>query len=850
MGGRDAETPMQAQYRQLRAQCGEALLMFRLGDFYELFGEDAERAAPVLDVVLTSREVSPGGRIPMCGVPHHAVHGYVSRLLARGLSVALADQVEDPSQARGLVRREIIRLFTPGTVAEPDLLDPLGESLLVAVASGALAMADASTGTIRVAALSAEDADQEAAQELSRLRPSEIVAPAGAVPEPARAYAVERGIPLRERPAEDFLAGALGRRWPGVPEDPALAGLVAYLEHVLRGEITAWRAPEVYRPSAFMGLDPTAQRNLELVERLGGESGPGTLLGALDRTVTAMGRRLVRFWLLHPLQDLAEIGRRQVAIAELGSHPLFRQGLRDALRGMHDLERLVARTASQRVGPRELAALGASLGRLPEVLGSLGGCQAALLREQVAAADPLQEASALLARALAPDPPGAVRDGGVFAAGYDAELDDLRRAGAEGRQWLLELEQRERQRTGIRSLRVGFNRVFGYYLEVSASNRDAVPADYQRRQTLSGAERFVTPELKELEGRILGAQERALRREQALFAEFRQHMAAHGPALQRTAGAIACLDALGALAETASRWGWVRPALTTTRELVIRGGRHPVLEQTLGAGRFVPNDAALSGREHFVLITGPNMAGKSTYMRQVALITILAHMGSFVPAEQARVGVVDRIFTRVGASDDLAGGRSTFMVEMTEVAALLRGATRRSLLLLDEVGRGTGTLDGLAIAWAVMEEITRLGARTLFATHYHELTPVAGELAGAVNAHVAVREEPDRVVFLHRLLPGATDRSYGVAVAALAGVPAPVIRRARDLLAVLQTKGVTTAELAPTTDQSRASVARAAARAELIHRLASLDPLRMTPLQALDLLAVLQAEASTMDGED
>lgn len=842
------QTPMQAQYGQLKAECGDAFLFFRLGDFYELFGPDAERAAPLLEVTLTSREASPGVRVPMCGVPHHAVHQYVGRLLARGHSVALADQVEDPSQARGLVRREIMRLYTPGTVAEPELLDPLGESLLVAASAGALAVADVSTGSVRVAELDSEAGEALAEQELVRLHPQEVIAPAGAVPAFVSRYCAARGVPLQLRPAQEFDPERARRRWPETPPDPALGGLCAYLEHALRGDIAGLRTPERYRPGSFMGLDANAQRTLELVERLVGEGVPGaTLLGAIDRTITAMGRRRLRFWVLHPLQDLQAITARQAAVAELAGQPLFRQGLRAALRGVHDLERLAARAAGERLSPRELAALAGSLHRLPDVVGALAGSSAALLREQVASADPLPALADLLSRALAAEPPQAARDGGIFAPGYDPELDELRLAGAQGRQWLLDLEARERERTGIRSLKVGFNRVFGYYIEVRAANQGQVPDDYRRKQTLAGAERFITPELKELEARVLGADERALRREEALFADLRRRVAGHGAALQATAAAIAVLDALASLAETATRQGWVRPQMDASGDLVIDGGRHPVLEQTLGAGRFVPNDLTLSARgERFLLITGPNMAGKSTFMRQVALIAILAHIGSFVPAGRARIGLIDRVFTRVGASDDLAGGRSTFMVEMTEVATLLGQATRRSLLLLDEVGRGTGTLDGLAIAWAVAEHLTtRIGARTLFSTHYHELTAVVPDLAGAGNVHVAVREDRDGVVFLHRVIPGPSDRSYGIAVAALAGVPEAVTARARALLALLQAQ-------APRPERPGDGEVAAAedrlgpARAALVARLAALDPLRLTPLQALDLLAVLHAEASTL----
>jgi DNA mismatch repair protein MutS len=844
---------MQEQYSRLKAECGDAFLFFRLGDFFELFDADAERAAPILEVVLTSREASPGVRRPMCGVPYHAVDTYAARLLARGHKVAIADQVEDPAQARGLVRREIVRLLTPGTLTEPALLESLGDSLLAALAEGpalSLAVADASTGSVRVAVLEGDDPEGTAWDELCRLRPRELVVPAAAVPAVARRYAEREGAVLSPVGPGEAQAGAARATWGEAAEGaPAALDLLAgYLARTLRGVPGAWLPPERYRPSGFMGLDAGAQRNLELVERLGG-GGAGTLFSVLDRTVTPMGRRLLRFWLLHPLLEPEAVAARQEAVGELVRQPLFREGLRAALRGVYDLERLAARTVREQCSPRELAALGASLRALPEALQALAGCQAPLLRAERDAADPLADVAEQLGRALVDQPPAAVREGGIFRQGHDALLDEWRQAGGQARQWLAELEERERGRTGIRSLKVGFNKVFGYYLEVSAANLRAVPAEWQRRQTLAGGERFVTPELKALEERILGAEERAQRREQTLFAELRAAVARRGAELQRTARAVATLDVLAALADVAVRRGWVRPVVDRSLDLVVRGGRHPVIEQALGRGRFVPNDLRLEApARRFLLISGPNMAGKSTFMRQAALLTILAQMGSFVPATEARVGVCDRIFTRIGASDDLAGGRSTFMVEMTEVATLLRQASHRSLLLLDEVGRGTGTLDGLAIACAVAEDVAqRLRARTLFATHYHELTALADALPGTANVHVAVREEAGDVVFLHRVVDGATDRSYGVAVAALAGVPAPVIARARQLLQALQggTPLHEAAGLPPATPAAPVATLPAPVAA-LLQRLAAVEILRTTPLQALDLLALLQADALTV----
>ena len=860
MGGDAAPTPMQEQYGRLKAEAGDAFLFFRLGDFFELFDEDAERAAPILEVVLTSREGGPGVRRPMCGVPHHAIDTYAARLLARGHKVAIAEQVEDPAVARGLVRREIVRLLTPGTLTEPGLLASLGDSPLAALCAEpqwSLAVADVSTGAIRVADLAGQDAPVTVWDELCRLRPRELVVAAGAAPPVATRYAAETGAVLSAIGAPDLRPGAARDLWGAPVDGPvALDLLVCYLARTLRASGRPdLGQPEVYRPASFMGIDATAQRNLELLERLdGGAPGGGTLFAVLDRCVTAMGRRLLRFWLLHPLLDPAEVRQRQEAVGELVRRPLFREGLRAGLRGVQDLERLAARTAREQATPRELAALGASLRALPEALDALAGCEAALLQAQRGAADPLADVAALLARALSEQPPTTLREGGVFASGYDPALDELREAGGQARQWLAELEGKARAATGVRSLKIGFNKVFGYYLEVSAANLAAVPAEWTRKQTLAGGERYITPELKALEARILGAEEKAQRREQSLFTELRGAVAAHATQLQATARAVAALDVLAALADVASRRGWVLPVVDRSTDLVVRGGRHPVVEQAMGSGRFVPNDLSLKGGGPcFLVITGPNMAGKSTYMRQAALLVILAQIGAYVPASSARIGICDRVFTRIGASDDLAGGRSTFMVEMTEVAALLAQATARSLLLLDEVGRGTGTLDGLSIAWAVAEDlVTRVRARTLFATHYHELTALAASLPGAGNLHAVVREEAERVVFLHRVTEGATDRSYGVAVAGLAGVPAPVLARARQLLDALQ-GGATLSEIvglapAPACEGGGTSPPLPAPVAELLERLSALDPMRMTPLAALDLLVVLQAEARALRG--
>jgi DNA mismatch repair protein MutS len=834
-------TPMMAQWQRLKAEEPKALLLFRLGDFYELFADDAERAAPVLELALTARD-----GVPMCGVPHHALDAYVGRLLARGFRVAIAEQMEDPALAKGLVRRAIIRVVTPGTVQEPDLLPPGAPSYCCAIwrpapdGSWGLAVADASTGELAVTELA--DADALAA-ELDRLQPREVLLP------PELPLPVPGGV-RTTLPAERFDPEAVRRHFGHLPEGlppsalPAAGAILGYLAEVQRERPAQFTDITPYAAERFLLLDPVAQRNLELTRRLVDGAGAGTLLHTLDHTLTAMGARRLRAWLLQPLTDPRAIARRLDAVQELLTRPLLLDGLRRSLRGVHDMERLVTRVACERASPRELGALGRSLRALPGVLAPLAACSAELLAAAARATDPCADLAERLGAALVDEPPAGAGERGIFRDGWDPDLDRLRAAARDGRRWLAELEVRERQRTGVKTLKVGFNRVFGYYIEVGRSRAQDLPADYQRKQTLASAERYVTPELKELEERILGAEERAGRLEQALFADLRRQAAARAAVLQRTARAVAELDALGSLAEAAARGRYVRPAVDLSLRLKVRGGRHPVLEQTLGRARFVPNDVEMDGGgRRLLLITGPNMAGKSTYMRQLALIVVMAQMGSFVPAEEAQVGVVDRIFTRVGASDDLAGGRSTFMVEMAEVASMLRAATRRSLLLLDEVGRGTSTLDGLAIAWAVAEFVAaRVRARALFATHFHELTSA---LPDAVNLHSAVAERDGRVTFLHRVLPGASDRSYGVHVARLAGLPDEVVARAQELLASLQAQGGLRAAMGEAAAAAPPGPAPLPAEARaLLERLAACNPEHLSPLQALALLFDLQAEAS------
>jgi DNA mismatch repair protein MutS len=806
-------TPMMRQYHELKARHPGTLLLFRLGDFYELFYEDAEVAARVLEITLTSREVGKGRRVPMCGVPYHAVTGYLARLVERGYRVALCDQVEDPRKARGLVRREVTRIITPGTVIEEALLPPRAGVYLAALARvegrWGLAWADLSTGEF-AAAESGQAGLPALLEEVERIGARELLlAPEAREAVEGRLNADTRGTPVHVTEVEGWrwelgraeralrehfrVHGLEGFGLAGLPAAVSAAGtLLQYLQETQRSPLAHLQGVRVLALDRYLALDAGTRRNLEVLANLRDGSSRHTLLGVLDRTVTAMGARLLRVWLTRPLRDLEAIRERHDAVADLVAHPARREALRQALRPIADLERLVGRIGHGSAIPRDLVALRASLERLGPVREALGTATAPPLQALAAQVDLHPEVTDLIRRAIVDDPPGAPRETGIIRDGYDAELDALRTATRDGKAWIAGLEAAERARTGIRSLRVGFNKVFGYYLEVSRPNLHLVPPDYIRKQTLTQAERFITAEMKEREAQILGAEERMADLEARLLDGVRRQVAAHAPALQATAAALAQADVLAAFAEVAATRGYVRPEMTEAPVLEVRAGRHPVVEEALPAGAFVPNDLELDVEERAILIvTGPNMAGKSVYCRQAALLVVMAQAGSFVPAERARIGVADRVFARVGASDDPAMGRSTFLVEMQETAAILHGATRRSLIVLDEVGRGTSTYDGMSLAWAVVEYLHDvIGARTLFATHFHELTELAALLPRVHNVNVLVQEEGEEVVFLHRVVPGAADRSYGIHVARLAGIPQPVIAQARRVLAHLEAASV------------------------------------------------------------
>jgi DNA mismatch repair protein MutS len=803
------------QYMEAKQRYRDAIVFFRMGDFYEMFYEDALVAARALDLTLTSRSKDAGGAsIPMCGVPFHAVDAYLAKLVGKGFRVAMCEQVEDPKKAKGLVRREVVRVVSPGTLADARYLEAREPTYLMAIVAAAAARAvssgtlgvaliDLTTGEFTTAEYQGADGRQALSDEIAVLRPRELVVTAEStvadeLPEVARLQipitrsdgwafefeAARRTLldQLRTHSLDGF--GLEGH----TAAVQAAGGLLSHLRETQHAELAHVRSLSLRTRADALLIDPVTLKHLEVVAGSDG-SVRGSLLHEIDRTVTAMAGRLLRAWLLRPLCALERIRDRLDAVEELAFRSTERAKFRDALKSVHDLERLVGRVALGTAGPRDLAALGHSLVVTPRVRTVLSEVQAPLLASLVAELDDLSDVRAQVEQTLVDDPPVFAREGGFTRDGIDPELDGLKSISRSGRQVLAEMEDAERTRTGIASLKVRFNRVFGYYIEISKANLHLVPADYQRKQTIAGGERFTTPALKEYEERILGADERILAREIELFESLRARIAAEAPRIQDTARALATLDVLAGLAETAAVSNYTKPHVHDGDEFLASDARHPVVER-FTSGSFVPNDVELDGStRQLVILTGPNMGGKSTYLRQVALLPLLAQVGSFVPARDAKIPVVDRLFARVGASDNIARGQSTFMVEMQETANILRAATSRSLVVLDEIGRGTSTFDGLSLAWAVAEHLVtqpRARPKTLFATHYHELTDLADALPGVVNAHVAAREWKDDIVFLRKILPGRSDRSYGIQVARLAGLPASVVGRAREILAGLE----------------------------------------------------------------
>jgi len=787
-------TPLRKQYLRVKQKYPEAIVFFRLGDFYETFDEDAKVASRELDVVLTSREMGKGQRVPMAGIPHHALDNYLAKLINRGHKVAICEQLTPPG--KGLVERDVIRVVTPGTVVEPNLLESKSNnylaSLVVEGEEAGIAYVDISTSEFATTQLPAE----RVMPELERLQPSEVLISEGADDHAQLLFTISRLDDYwfdpeiaQEALLEHFGVATLeGYGCSRLPLAIRAAGaLIHYVKETQKETLPQLSKLATYSTDSFMTLDGQTIRNLELFQGgRWGETGH-SLLSVIDLSKTAMGGRLLKNWLGHPLLDLTILNRRQEAVAWFHQDSLARQKVISLLSDIADLERLVNRVSSGRVMPRELITLRSSLEKVPDLKTAMADGDA--INWLSAELKPCPDIVDLIARAIA-DEPGDLEQGGVIREGFSPELDEIRRNSRQAKQYLAGLEQRERQRTGIKSLKVGYNRVFGYYIEVSRANLNLVPPDYIRKQTLAEAERFFTPELKEYESLILNAQEKIAELETAIFRQLCQQISAVGGQILATARAIAQIDALSSLAEAAVHHGYVKPTLTNEDVIDIKGGRHPIVEQSIGSDNFVPNDAYLCNRDNqLIILTGPNMSGKSTYLRQVALIILLAQIGGFVPADSANVGIVDRIFTRIGAQEDLAAGQSTFMVEMTEAANILNNATPRSFIILDEIGRGTSTYDGLSIAWAVAEFIhnhPELGSKTLFATHYHELVDLADILPRVKNFNVAVAEEGDKVIFLHKIVPGGTDRSYGIHVAQLAGLPKSVIVRAQEVLAELE----------------------------------------------------------------
>jgi DNA mismatch repair protein MutS len=857
-------TPLMRQYHAAKQQAPGCLLFFRLGDFYELFYEDAVTAARELEITLTSRNKERGEPVPMCGVPYHSAEGYIARLIQKGYRVAICEQMEDPRQAKKLVRREITRIVTPGTVTESALLDAAQNNYLAALCvrrnEAGLAWVDVSTGEFRATELPAA----EAAAALEQLNARELLTPE---PEsaPRGRWAVTQaeawtfdGAHAEQLLREHFRllaldgCGLAGRRLA----TGAAGAILSYLRETQKSALDHLDRPVFHDRMGAMMLDAVTVRNLELVEPLftadAGGGRDGTLISVIDRTRTGMGARLLRKRLLQPSLDRGEIEARLDAVEWLARATIARAKLRDVLGRMLDLERLLARITVGTASPRDLLGLGRTLACVPELRPLLAETSAEKLRGAAASLDDVAELRDRLLAAIDDNAPVNAADGGVIRAGYHAELDELRHLATHSRQIIAAIEARERQRTGIGSLKVRFNNVFGFYIEVSKPNLHLVPADYERKQTLVNAERFTTPELKELEAKVLDAEERALELERTILASLRAEAAAQAARLRATAAAAAEIDVYAALAETAVERRYVRPRFSQTGEMKIVAGRHPVIEKLAEAeaGHFIPNDLYLDqGAHRIAVITGPNMGGKSTYLRQAALIAVLAQMGSFVPASEAVLPVIDRVFTRIGASDNLARGRSTFMVEMTETAVILNTATKDSLIVLDEIGRGTATYDGLALAWAVLEYIhDRIGARTLFATHYHELTELAGRLDGVVNLHVSVKESGDQLIFLRKVEPGSADRSYGIEVARLAALPLEVIERAREILALHEKKEVSVSDELEAPKRRHAPGPALQIRLfepvgwQIAERIRQLDVDNLRPVEALKLLAELKEE--------
>ena len=864
-------TPVMRQYLEIKADHQDAVLFFRLGDFYEMFMEDAVLASRVLGITLTSRNKGVENSIPLCGIPYHSSQGYIAKLISAGHKVAICEQIGDPKAAKGIVKREVVRVVTPGLVTDTETLEPKENNYLLAIVSNdnlyGIAHIDITTGEFRVTEV---DTLQRVESELGSLRPREVLF---SDTEGSRELKQQIGSPLdgvmcnflpewtcetdyaQEQLCSFF--GVSGLHSFGchdlVAAQQAASVVLYYLQQTQKDGLGHIRPLQTYHTQNFMVLDDSTRRNLELTATLQDGKKRGSLLGVLDRTVTAMGGRTLRHWIHYPLIDQVQINQRQEAVAELVDDSLQRMELIEALDGVYDLERLNSKISMASANAKDMAALRSSLGKLPALDDLLSPLQSPYLKDLRQKIDLLPELVSLLDQAIMDDPPFVLRDGGIIKDGFNDELDELRTISRDGKSWIVALEQQERERTGIPSLKIKYNKVFGYFIEVTHRNMDRVPEDYHRKQTLTNAERFITPQLKEYEDKILGAEDRIVELEYNLFQQIRVKVSSEARRIQQSADALAILDTLLSLADLAHERNYVRPKIDDSGVIHIAGGRHPVVEGMPLKEAFVPNDVELdTEKNQLLIITGPNMAGKSTFMRQVALITLMAQLGSFVPADKAQIGVVDRIFTRVGASDNLAKGESTFMVEMNETANILRHATQRSLIILDEIGRGTSTFDGVSIAWAVAEYLhdnASVAAKTLFATHYHELTDLPLTRERVKNYNVAVKEWNDEIIFLRKIITGSASRSYGIQVGRLAGLPDVVINRAKEILHNLET-GEFVRSGEPRLGESKNKLKKQhVAQLSLFHaeqedkirtRLELIDVSSTTPIEALTLLDELK----------
>ena len=864
-------TPAMRQYQKIKKDYPDAILFFRMGDFYEMFFEDARLASRLLDIALTSRDKGKGPKTPMCGIPFHAADIYISRLIKSGYKVAICEQVEDPKTAKGIVKREVVRVITPGTALDTQLLDPKENNYIASLFQNdqgfGISLLDLSTGEFKATEFTASEEWNKLIDEFNTFSPRELLVPENfsflskikeefpemiISPLEGWVFASDYGYQLL---LEQFKTASLE---PFGIEGKLIAigsagALLHYLRETQKEDLAHVTGLSFYQRSDYMILDAIAQRNLELIRSLQEGKREGSLLSIIDLTVTGMGARLLKSWLVKPLLNKAEIDRRLDAVDEFYQGVILRSSIREELKQFHDIERLTSKVTLNTANARDLVSLKSSITLIPALRELLKGCSSSLLKELTDELDELADVGELIDKAIAEEPPLTLREGGLIKGGFDERLDELREISRQGKSFIARLEARERKRTGISTLKVRYNKVFGYYIEVSKSNLSLVPKDYMRKQTLVGGERFITPELKDYESKVLGAEEEIRRLEYEIFDRIRNKVSEAAPRILTTARGLSAIDLLTALAEVAARNSYNRPVITEVEELTIIEGRHPVVEKTNLAEKFIPNDTYLNpDSEQLLIITGPNMGGKSTYLRQVALIAIMAQIGSFVPAKRAEIGLIDRIFTRIGALDNIVRGQSTFLVEMNETANILYHATSKSLILLDEVGRGTSTFDGVSIAWAVAESIHNnpsIAAKTLFATHYHELADLARTLPKAKNYNVSVREWNDRIIFLRKVVEGCSDKSYGIQVARLAGIPQEVIERAKEILQNLE-KNELDAEGIPKLARGKGVPRKARNKQQLllfspeehpiVEKIRKLDISKMTPLEALSLLNALQ----------